>query len=409
MLIKIPPNVNTAILALQQAGYEAYAVGGAVRDSLMGREAHDWDVATSAPAKETERVFADRRVIETGIQHGTVTVLFDKEPLEITTFRVDGNYTDNRHPDSVTFAKTVEADLSRRDFTVNAMAYNERDGLVDSFGGRADIEAGIIRCVGEPDKRFSEDALRIIRGLRFAAVLGFTIEPRTAESILKNRALLNNVAVERITAELSRLLCGENAGTVLLNFAPVFEVILPEFAPLFRDLNGNALSVFGKSVPVFEHRLAALAAEMRLNGETCLALTKRLRLSNKSSERVCRLLQDSFTDFCSLTLAEQKHLLARRSEADFHDSVAFQQAVQGPEKAAAAAEKADAIYRSGCCLSLASLKVNGKDLQTLCGAEGKTVGLVLNTLLEEVLSETLPNEKKVLIERAKTLLNRCIS
>lgn len=406
MLIKIPPNVNTAILALQQAGFEAYAVGGAVRDSLMGREVHDWDVATSALAKETEAVFADRRIIETGIRHGTVTVLFGKEPLEITTFRLDGDYSDNRHPDSVEFTTRIEADLSRRDFTVNAMAYNERDGLVDVFGGREDLQKCIIRSVGEPDRRFHEDALRIIRGLRFAATLGFTIAPSTAESILLNRTLLTNVAVERISAELSRLLCGQNAGRILADFAPVFAVVLPEFAPVFANQSPDVLALFEHTVPVFEHRLAALALSAESDEEACCALVKRLRLSNKIRERFCRLVQDAPVDFRFLPLAEQKRFLARRSPEEFRDSAAFWGAVQGCEKATEAENAGIRLYESGCCLRLADLRINGRDLQAL-GASGESIGYVLNNLLDAVLREAIPNEKNILFEQAKILLNHC--
>ena len=212
--ILAPEQVKAALHRLHENGFAAYAVGGCVRDSLLGKTPLDWDITTDACPEETERVFADCRLIETGLQHGTVTVLSDGMPLEITTFRVDGDYLDARHPESVSFTRNLKADLLRRDFTINTLCWNEQDGVVDLCGGLADLQNGILRAVGDPDCRFSEDALRILRGIRFASVLGFTIEAETAESILRNRQLLSKVAAERIRVEFSKLLCGKNAAAV---------------------------------------------------------------------------------------------------------------------------------------------------------------------------------------------------
>ena len=205
-MIKLPANVLLAISMLEKAGYEAFAVGGAVRDSLLGKDASDFDITTSAFPQETKKVFEGFNVIETGIKHGTVTVMFEGEPLEITTYRIDGEYEDNRHPSKVTFTRNVEDDLARRDFTINAMAYNPVRGLVDPFGGGDDLKKGIIRTVGDGEKRFSEDALRILRCIRFASVLGFDIEEKTAESAKKMVSLLDNVSAERIFVELKKLI-----------------------------------------------------------------------------------------------------------------------------------------------------------------------------------------------------------
>ncbi len=227
-MINIPKDVETVINILSGNGHKAYVVGGSVRDSLMGREPDDWDVTTDASPKEIKEIFASFRTVDTGIEHGTVLVVSGKTPVEVTTFRIDGEYKDNRHPDSVTFTKNIEDDLARRDFTINAMAYNHEDGIIDPFGGRNDIENRIIRCVGEPDKRFNEDALRIMRAVRFSSVLGFTIEENTAESILKNENLLNSIAAERLTKELMKLLCGDNVFDVLTTFRSVIGVFIPE-------------------------------------------------------------------------------------------------------------------------------------------------------------------------------------
>ena len=229
MVIKIPPQVNRATQILQSDGHSAYVVGGAVRDMLMGKAAHDWDITTSALPEETLKAFADFRTIETGLKHGTVTVIVDGMSLEITTFRIEGDYSDNRHPDSVDFTDKIEDDLSRRDFTVNAIAYSPEKGFADPFDGQTDIKNKIIRCVGDPDKRFGEDALRILRALRFSSVLGFEIDESTKESIHHNYKLLANISVERVFVEISKLLCGKNAGRILREFEEVFFFILPVF------------------------------------------------------------------------------------------------------------------------------------------------------------------------------------
>ena len=229
----IPSYVSCLIQKLSDAGYRTAAVGGCVRDSLLKREPHDWDLATAAPWQTVKALFSDSfPVIETGTQHGTVTVLSEGHPIEVTTFRIDGSYSDGRHPDYVHFTDDLEQDLSRRDFTINAMAF---DGghLIDPFGGRDDLSLRIIRCVGDPKMRFQEDALRMLRALRFSSSLGFTIEEQTASAIHKQAAALSLISAQRIFSELQKLLCGSNVKEVLLGFSDVFAYILPELTPLF--------------------------------------------------------------------------------------------------------------------------------------------------------------------------------
>ena len=232
-MLTLPPQVHTALDRLAAAGWEAYVVGGAVRDALRGCAAGDWDITTNAEPAQVERVFAGERLIETGLKHGTVTVLLGGLPLEITTYRVDGDYTDHRRPDAVRFTRSLREDLMRRDFTMNALAYNPRTGLVDICGGAENITRGVVRCVGEPDRRFQEDGLRILRALRFASVLGFQIAPETAAAIHRNAALLQYLAAERVRSELTKLLCGQNVGAVLREFADVPAVPIPELRPMF--------------------------------------------------------------------------------------------------------------------------------------------------------------------------------
>ena len=223
-MMTLPEQVHTALDRLEAAGWEAFIVGGAVRDALRGCAAGDWDITTNAEPEQVERVFSGERLIETGLRHGTVTVLLDGLPLEITTYRVDGGYSDHRRPDSVTFTRSLRDDLLRRDFTMNALAYNPRTGLVDICGGAEDLARGVVRCVGEPERRFREDGLRILRALRFASVLGFTIEPETAAAIHRCAELLRYLAAERVLSELTKLLCGQNASAVLREFSDVLAV-----------------------------------------------------------------------------------------------------------------------------------------------------------------------------------------
>ena len=227
-MINIPKDVEKVIDILTKNGHKAYVVGGCVRDKLIGREPDDWDVTTDAAPERIKELFSSFRTVDTGIDHGTVLIVSGKTPVETTTFRIDGEYSDNRHPDSVTFTRNVEDDLARRDFTINAMAYNNTDGLIDPFGGRKDLADNIIRCVGDPDKRFNEDGLRIMRAVRFSSVLGFKIEEKTAEAIIRNENLLNAIAAERLTKELLKLLCGDNVYNVLSEFRSVIGVFIPE-------------------------------------------------------------------------------------------------------------------------------------------------------------------------------------
>lgn len=255
-MLALPSQVHTALDSLEAAGWEAYVVGGAVRDALRGRPAGDWDITTNAEPAQVERVFAGERLIETGLKHGTVTALLDGLPLEITTYRVDGDYTDHRRPDTVHFTRSLREDLLRRDFTMNALAYNPRMGLVDICGGAEDIAHGIVRCVGEPDRRFQEDGLRLLRALRFASVLGFQIAQETAAAIHRSRALLQYLAAERVQSEFTKLLCGQNVGAVLREFADVLAVLIPELQPMFGFEQHNPYhdrDVWLHTVAVVEH------------------------------------------------------------------------------------------------------------------------------------------------------------
>ena len=252
-MLTIPAGADFILRRLMENGFDAYVVGGCVRDSLLGLFPHDWDICTSARPEQMQAVFADCRVIETGLKHGTLTVLHDRIPYEVTTFRVDGGYTDHRHPDNVSFVSNVVDDLARRDFTVNAMAWNPQTGLVDAFHGQEDLRAGIIRAVGDPKTRFTEDALRILRALRFASVYGFRIDDATSQAAHDLRHTLTDVAAERIRVELAKLLCGQGAADILRAYPDVVFVLLPQL----RAMHGFDQHNPHHRYDVWEHTLRA--------------------------------------------------------------------------------------------------------------------------------------------------------
>ena len=256
MAFFLPASVSQLISRLESAGYEAYAVGGCVRDMICGRTPHDWDLCTSAMPWETKACFLDCTMLTIGEKHGTITVLWNGEPYEITTYRVDGTYTDCRRPEEVTFVRSLEEDLRRRDFTMNAMAYHPERGLVDLCGGRDDLAAGVLRCMGDPERRFSEDALRILRGLRFAACYRLALEPETAAAAVRLAPLLGRIAVERIDTEFQKLLLadGDAAAEILRQYPTVWNTIFPEFLPMQQCLQHNPYHQYD----VWEHTLHVL-------------------------------------------------------------------------------------------------------------------------------------------------------
>ncbi len=434
-LFSLPAAVLAAIEQLNRAGHEAYAVGGAVRDLLRGVTPHDYDITTSATPEEMKRVFSAHRTVETGIAHGTLTVLFDSTPLEITTFRVDGSYTDSRHPDSVRFTRSLREDAARRDFTVNAMAYHPTLGVFDFFCGREDLSARRLRTVGNATQRFTEDALRILRGLRFSAVLGYTIEADTARAMLTLKDRLTHVAAERIREELTKLLCAEKPSDVLREYRDVFAVFLPEIKPLFDfdqqnphhdfDLWEHTLRVIDAAPRKLSLRLAALCHDMgkpscftrdaegighfyghaRHSTEIADALLSRLRFDNKTKDAVVLLVAqhdtlpapktrqfarmrsrygDSFlTDWLSLVRADrtgQKHHLSPEAEATLCE----------------AEEAAALLLTKEERQSLATLALRGDDL-TVLGYRGKAVGDALSLALDAVLEGRVENEKEALL------------
>ena len=391
----IPGYARAVMDTLEAKGFAAYLVGGCVRDHLLGQAPGDYDMAVSSSPEETERCFAGWRIIETGLRHGTVTVVSEGHNLELTTFRCDGAYRDSRRPESVSFTRDIHADVARRDFTVNAMAYSPVRGFVDDFGGREDLKAGIVRCVGDPERRFTEDALRIMRALRFASVLGFSVEEGTGQAVLALRERLNNISVERIFAELKKLLAGKNAEKVLLRYRPVIETVLPETAALSpADYARNARRLkYGADDPM---RFAALL--YGLSPETAEDVCRRLRADNKFRVSVCFLLAHADRAFRSV--GEGKRLAGEKGPDRLSALLAFRRAMELPEDENLT--KAVAAVSSGACLSLKDLAVNGADIMAL-GADGKEVGAILSALLTEVTENRLPNDRAALLSAAARL------
>lgn len=438
-LTEIPKYVQNVLSALEKAGYEAWCVGGCVRDSLLGRVPEDWDVTTSALPEETMAIF-DSHAFPTGLQHGTVTVRQEHKSIEVTTYRVDGTYHDHRRPDSVTFTRSLEEDLKRRDFTVNAMALSLGGELRDPFGGQADLETGILRCVGNPDRRFGEDALRILRGLRFAAVLGFEMDPATGESIHRNRELLQEIAVERIQVELMKLLCGKDAAKILRKFPDVLGVFWPEVLPMVGFDQRN----YHHCYDVWEHTLHAVDAvpadpvlrcailmhdigkprcftvddagvghfygHGTISKELADQMLRRLKCSTEFRETVVRLVDWHDRDI-PRTDKSIRRALRILGETDLRRLIAVKRAdnlAQAPEfhDRQLELDKAEAILgkllKENACFSLKQMQVNGHDLMTL-GLTGPAIGKTLNVLLDRIVNGELPNERDVLLAQAQKM------
>lgn len=438
----MPKNVDTAINLLQSAGFEAYAVGGCVRDSLLGKTPNDWDITTSAKPENMKSVFADFHCIDTGIKHGTVTVVIDGEPLEITTFRLDGEYEDNRHPKSVTFTSNLGADLGRRDFTVNAMAYSKKTGTVDLFGGQNDLKNKIIRCVGDPDRRFNEDALRILRALRFASALDFEIEEKTAQSLLKNRALLGNISEERIAKELLKLVCGKGAKRILTDFAPVLFEILPELQPMYKNSHDNPHHCYD----IYEHTLIAVESinpeptlrfamllhdcgkpavkkfdengvahfygHQRISAEISAQILARLKVSNKFRDEILFLVSNHDRWELYENTEKMPRYLSKFGLDGVLNLLKVMRAdvlAQSPEyryrldQIADAEETAKNLAAQKPCLSLSELQINGRTLMDIGIPQGRKLGAVLAQLLDEVIDGVTKNTQEALTTRAREI------
>ena len=440
--LNLPSPVSDLLRRLHESGFSAYAVGGCVRDSLLGLAPHDWDICTSALPEQMLEVFRDLHTVETGLKHGTLTVVVEHVPYEVTTFRVDGEYTDHRHPDSVRFVDDLTQDLARRDFTVNAMAWSQDTGLADPFGGRQDLADGLIRCVGQAEQRFEEDALRILRALRFAAVYDFAIEPATSDALRRMAPDLSRVAGERIRDELLKLLCGNAAGRILREYPEVLAEIIPEIRPMIGYDQQN----HHHSYDLWEHTVRGLEGvpaepllrltmllhdtgkpaarttdengeghyrgHQKISEQIARKTAEALHLDNVSRDRLCNLVlhHDIPLRTESGAINTDRSFLLRRlnrfGEEDLRtlflihrsDRVATGYTTAEREDARLQERMAalDALLAEQPCFTLRDLAVTGRDL-TAAGLKGKAVGEALQTLLEAVMDGKVENKKEQLL------------
>lgn len=396
MKTALPRNVAAVIARLEECGFEAYAVGGCIRDSLLGREIHDWDVASSATSEQLRGCFSGEKLIPTGEKHGTMTLLSDGMPIEITTFRVDGSYSDGRHPDSVSFARNIGDDLARRDFTVNAMAYAPRTGLIDLYGGREDAAAGIIRCVGEPERRFEEDSLRILRALRFYSKLTtrdgrrFEIEPDTLGAMVRCAPGTARVSAERINAELCGILLSERAYETLclMNGCGIWRYI----GGIERDITPpEGLDGVPRDIAA---RMAALLKGFGRDGAERMMAA--LRFKNEDISRTAGITGNFAADISDeYALLKLMNRIGERDAGVLLDT----RSALGDEAAGGARVRLDALAASGRCYELSRLAVNGGDIAAL-GYRGREIGAVLRELLDAVMRGE-PNERERLLAMAQ--------
>ena len=438
MKLTLDPGAAALLDTLHAAGYAAYAVGGCVRDSLLGRTAHDWDLCTSALPQQVMELFGAEQCIPTGLQHGTVTIKYGGQLYETTTFRTEGSYTDGRHPDEVQFVPDVREDLARRDFTINAIAYNEAEGLVDPFGGQKDLQNGLLRAVGEPQQRFTEDALRILRLYRFAARFGFALDAATARAARQLAPHLDCISAERIQEELAKLLTAPQPGAYLE--PAVLAVVLPELTPAALDAAKpvvDACPAGEKNLPV---RWAAL---LRSLGESATRrVLKRLRCSNVCIEETAVLVRETAGEGVCRSFSEDRPLgwdpaavgsragdgmarLVSEEKASAHPGDIHLRQILGryglctverlcalcaalhPQNApdcALAAQRARQLEADGVCCRVSQLAVNGRDLMAAGIPAGPTLRRVLETLLDGVIRAEYPNEKPVLLAAAQKII-----
>lgn len=405
--MNLPEGAREVIDTLEKAGFEAYVVGGCVRDSLLGRVPDDWDITTSAMPEQVKELF--RRTVDTGIKHGTVTVLVEREGYEVTTYRIDGEYEDGRHPKEVSFTRNLREDLLRRDFTINAMAYSPSKGLVDIFGGTKDLAAGVIRCVGNPMARFGEDALRILRAVRFSAQLGFEIEPETEVAMKELAPTLKKISEERIQVELSKLLCSGQPEKIMIAYETgITRAVLSEFDRITDEERRFAVRMLGRVEE--NHILRWTAFFWCMDEDTAKQALRRLKFDNHTICMVTHLIHFKEEEpememeavrrsVCKVGTEYYPVLLAIK-EAEL-DACAEPEAEEKKRALFYWKETYQAIAEQRQCVSLKQLKINGKELMALGIPQGKQMGEMLAWLLSQVLTHPEWNEKERLSTMAK--------
>jgi len=438
----IPEKINEVLTKIRDAGFRALPVGGCVRDLLRGKTPHDWDITSSATPDELLRIFNGRRIAPLsngGIKHGTVTVIIDHQPIEITTFRCDGEYSDGRRPDSVGFSRELSDDLCRRDFTINALCIDEQGGIVDMFGGRDDLEKGIIRAIGDPDKRFYEDSLRILRALRFAAAFGFEIEPATAESMHKNIDRIDLIAAERISDELIKLICAPDFLRIALQYKDILCKVLPELAPmvgLYQRQDYHCFDVYDHTMHTVAQirpdpllRLTMLLHDVgkpvcsnnghffrheQVGAGMAEEILKRLNCGKAKRERIVKLI-DRHSIPIPTDRLKIKKLLAKYGDETVLQLLEVKRADNMAKRENVVAERIPLIDKTIAQvkeimnekppLTLRQLAVSGNDLMQLGLAPGPEMGSILNEMLESVVAEQLKNDKQTLLDFAKAKIS----
>lgn len=407
--IELPGNVRFILHMLREAGHEAYVVGGCVRDSIMGRKPHDWDICTSAKPEQVIEIFNHYKVIPTGLKHGTVTIMKNDKPYEITTYRVDGEYDDARHPKDVTFTTSLEEDLSRRDFTMNALAYNNNNDLVDLFGGVNDIKNGIVRCVGNPRERFSEDALRIMRALRFATRFGFKIEENTFAAMKEKKSLLSKISAERINSELTQIIMCEAEDVARILYKA--EDILFELFPALRENDGSYINNILHSNKIKSVRLALLfdfpeeqlkdiLTNLRYDNETISSVLN----TRKYGQQILKYDSDKYTIEYFLKRIMHDIGYEDTQKALFY-CIAYSRAKSNEKQELLFTNMlyvAMVINDRNECYRLSQLAINGNDIKHF-GYKGQQIGTVLNYLLDMVMKGVLENNKPTLLKRVEEL------
>lgn len=435
MNIILPAEVSYILNTLKDNGYEAYVVGGSVRDSLLKRTVGDYDITTKALPEDIIRLFP--HTVPTGIKHGTVTVVMNKDNYEVTTYRIDGEYTDNRHPDEVIFTSSLKEDLSRRDFTINAMAYNETDGVVDLFNGAEDLDKKIVRCVGDADKRFNEDALRMLRAIRFACQLNFELEEATYKAIVNNSKLLKNVSSERIREELIKILMSSvpSRGIKMLLDTKLLDYIVPELKETVgfdqrnphhdKNVFDHIMAVLDNSTENLVVRLGALLHDIGkprtfttdkrgighfyghnvVSAEMAEVILKRLRFDNNTIKKVLIIINEHMSAYSVMKNKTLKKFIARVGPDNLEELFELQIADSKGHKVNAdyspiikRREEVRKIIDQGEVFTVSGLKIKGDDLIKLGIKPGKEIGIILNKLLELVMSDPKLNEKEKLLE-----------
>lgn len=440
MIIDMPNDVELIFNELNSNGYEAYIVGGCVRDSLLGRIPNDWDICTNATPNEILEVFRNYKTIPTGLKHGTITIVIDGKYYEITTYRIDGDYSDGRRPDNVEFTDDIVKDLSRRDFTINAMAYNSQNGLVDPFYGLVHLNNETIHCVGNPDERFQEDGLRVLRAVRLATQLGFRISVDTEIAIIRNKKALKNISKERIREELNKILLSRkpSEGIVLLYSTELLEYTIPELKPCVgfnqhninhdKDVFGHILSVLDNTEPKLELRLAALFHDIgkpntftidengtghfyghhKESAKICREVMTRLKYSNKEIEYISELVYYHMTRYEKLRTPSVKKFINKVGVDKLDDLfklfIADRLGSNPPyefDDIYKLKFECERVLSEKQPLSVKDLDINGYDLMKIGIPQGKQIGVMLNLLLEKVLENPELNQKDILLEIVK--------